>query len=84
MAAVAKAKKAGIVGNGMIVSVATGTGLKTLSLFASLWGMGKRRNAVKPESTGARTEDDQGKLEIEREVLAWAQAIYPSAAIVHL
>lgn len=84
MAAVAKAKKAGTVGNGMIVSVATGTGLKTLSLFASLWGMGKRRNAVKPEDTDVAAEHNHAKLEIEREVLTWAQSIHPSAAIVHL
>lgn len=82
MAAVAKARSAGAVGDGVIVSVVTGTGLKTLSLFASLWGMGKQSNSIK--LSNACPEREQSRLKIEQDVLAWAQSIYPSAAIAHL
>ena len=82
MAAVAKARSAGVLGDGVIVSVVTGTGLKTLSLFASLWGMGKQSNKIKPAN--ACPDHEQSGLKIERDVLAWAQSIYPSAAIAHL
>lgn len=80
MTAVKKARAMGLI-DGTVVSIATGTGLKTLSLFASLWGIGGRMDTLQSSILSTSIENNRKKLKMESEVLAWAQGINASATI---
>lgn len=74
MAAVAKGKEKNQV-DGVIVNIATGTGLKTLSLFASLWNLGAQHDSI-PAGSSLNTAG------MAKDVFAWAKSQDPSAAII--
>lgn len=74
MAAVLKGREKGLV-EGVVVNIVTGTGLKTLSLFASLWDLGTQRKAVTSVA-------DLNETEMARDVFAWAKSEDSSAAII--
>ena len=80
LTAVRKASQSGVV-KGTVINVVTGTGLKTLSLFASLWGMGAKAEELPASEFAELTEGERQKVEMEQEVLRWAQSINVSAQI---
>ena len=59
LTAVRKASQSGVV-KGTVINVVTGTGLKTLSLFASLWGMGAKAEEL-PASEFAELTEESAK-----------------------
>ena len=69
LTAVRKASQSGVV-KGTVINVVTGTGLKTLSLFASLWGMGAKAEELPASEFAELTEGERKKWRWSRKCSA--------------